>query len=362
MKAKKDRPMSYRVVQWSTGNVGKLALRGIINHPDLELVGLWVHSADKVGRDAGDLVGLPPTGIKATNDVGALLALEPDCVSYTATGDLRPSEAIDDMCRILASGANVVATSVVPLVFPPAADASIVARIQEACDQGGTTCFTSGIDPGFANDTLPLMLTGLCERIEQVRVMEIVNYATYNQPQVLFETMGFAKPLDHQPILLIPGILTLAWGGVVKQIAAGLGVEIEEIRETHIKVPAPEAFDIPPGHVPAGTMAGLRFEVQGIVNGRPAIVLEHVTRLRDDIAPDWPKPLQGSGCYRVVIEGSPATTCELLMHGDDGDHNTGNLVATALRILNAIPAVCDAKPGLLSALDLPLITGRHLLR
>jgi hypothetical protein len=153
-KTKKGPSMAYRVIQWSTGNVGKLALRGIINHPDLELVGLWVHSPDKVGRDAGDIVGLPPTGIKATNDVDMLLALEPDCVSYTATGDLRPSEAIDDMCRILASGANVVATSVVPLVFPPAADASIVARIQEACDQGGTTCFTSGIDPGFANDLL----------------------------------------------------------------------------------------------------------------------------------------------------------------------------------------------------------------
>jgi len=359
---KHDPVNPYRVVQWSTGNVGKLALRAIINHPDLELVGLWVHSPAKVGRDAGELVGLPPVGVKATSDVDALLALEPDCVSYTATGDLRPSEAIDDICRILESGANVVATSVVPLVFPPAADASIVARLEEACRKGGTTCFTSGIDPGFANDTLPLILTGLCERIDSVRVMEIVNYDTYNQPQVLFETMGFAKPLDHQPLLLIPGVLSLAWGGVVKQIAAGLGVEVEELRETHEKRPAPRAFDIPPGHVPAGTMAGLRFEVQGIVNGRPAIVLEHVTRLHDDIAPEWPKPFEGSGCYRVVIEGSPATTCELLMRGDDGDHNTGNLVATALRILNAIPAVCEAKPGLLSALDLPLITGRHLLR
>jgi hypothetical protein len=360
--AKSDQRMSYRVVQWSTGNVGKLALRGIINHPDLELVGLWVHSAEKVGRDAGELVDLPPTGVKATNDVAALLALEPDCVSYTATGDLRPSEAIDDMCRILESGANVVATSVVPLVYPAAADPSIVARLEEACRKGGTTFFTSGIDPGFANDTLPLVLTGVCERIDQLRVMEIVNYDTYNQPQVLFETMGFAKPLDHQPILLIPGILSLAWGGVVKQLAAGLGVEVEELRETHEKVPAPHAFDIPPGHVPAGTMAGLRFEVQGIVNGRPAIVLEHVTRLHDDIAPEWPKPLGGSGWYRVVVEGSPAMTCELLMRGEDGDHNTGNLIATALRILNAIPAVCDAKPGLLSALDLPLVTGRHLLR
>ena len=199
-----------------------------------------MHSAEKVGRDAGELVGLPPTGVKATNDVDALLALEPDCVSYTATGDLRPSEAIDDMCRILASGANVVATSVVPLVYPPAADPSVVARLEEACDaRAARRASRPGSTPGFANDTLPLVLTGVCERIDELRVMEIVNYATYDQPQVLFETMGFAKPLDHQPILLIPGILSLAWGGVVKQLAAGLGVEIDELRETHEKVPAP---------------------------------------------------------------------------------------------------------------------------
>jgi 2,4-diaminopentanoate dehydrogenase len=354
--------MPYRVVQWSTGNVGRLALRGILQHPDLELVGLWVHSAAKAGRDAGELAGLPPADVKATSDVDALLALKPDCVSYTATGDLRPSEAIDDMCRILASGSNVVATSVVPLVYPPAADPGIVAQLQEACEKGGTSCFTSGIDPGFANDTLPLVLSGLCERIDQVRMMEIVNYATYDQPEVLFGTMGFAQPMDHQPLLLIPGVLSMAWGSVVKQVAAGLGVEIDELRETHVKVAAPDAFDIPSGHVPKGTMAGLRFEVQGIVRGRVAVVLEHVTRLRDDIAPEWPKPLAGSGCYRVVMEGSPSMTCELLMHGEDGDHNTGNLIATAMRILNAIPAVCAAPPGLVSALDLPLVPGRHLLR
>jgi hypothetical protein len=352
--------MPYRVIQWSTGNVGRLALRAIIRHPDLELVGLWVHGRDKVGRDAGELCGLPPVGVKATHDAEALLALHADCVSYTATGDLRPAEAVDDMCRILAAGKNVVATSVVPLVYPPAADPSIVARLEDACRRGGTSCFTSGIDPGFANDTLPLVLAGLCERVDTVRVMEVVNYATYDQPQVLFETMGFGKPLDHTPLLLIPGVLTLAWGPVVGQIAAGLGVEIADVEETHERRAAERAFDIPSGHVAAGTMAALRFEVRGIVNGRPAIVLEHVTRLRDDLAPEWPRPT-GSGCYRVVIGGSPAVTCELTLTGEDGDHNTGGLLATAMRILNAIPAVCAAKPGLLSALDLPLVTARHLL-
>ena len=353
--------MPYRVIQWSTGNVGRHALRGIIQHPDLELIGLWVSSAAKAGRDAGELVGLPLVGVKATNDAAALLATKADCVSYTATGDLRPADAVDDMCRILESGKNVVATSVVPLVYPPAADPDSVAKLAAACRKGKASCFTSGIDPGFANDVLPLTLTSLCARVDSVRVMEIVNYATYNQPEVLFETMGFAKPLDHTPLILIPGVLTMAWGPVVHQLAAGLGVEIDEIREVHEKRAADETFDIPPGRVPAGTMAAMRFEIQGMVRGRPALIVEHVTRLRDDLAPDWPQPT-GSGCYRIHVKGSPSLTCELTLEGEDGDHNTGGLVATAMRILNAIPAVCAAPPGLLSALDLPLVTARHLVR
>lgn len=345
--------MPYRVIQWSTGNVGKLALRAILSRPDLELAGLWVHGADKVGHDAGELCGLPPCGIRATNDVDALLALDADCVSYTATADLRPAEAVADMCRILEAGKNVVSTSFVPLVYPPAADRTLVEKLEAACLRGGTSCFTSGIDPGFANDALPITLLGACERVDSVRVMEILNYDTYAQPQVLFETMGFAKPLEHTPLLLVPGVLTIAWGSVVRIIAAALGVEVEEIRETHDKRATDRAFSVQAGEVPADTMAALRFEVQGIVRGRPAIVLEHVTRLRDDIAPEWPRPT-GQGCYRVLIDGNPRMRCELQLEGEDGDENTGGLVATAMRVLNAIPAVCAAKPGVLSILDLPV--------
>ncbi|MCW5889997.1 MAG: diacylglycerol kinase [bacterium] len=354
--------MPYRVIQWSTGNVGKLALRAIINHPELELVGLWVSSDAKAGRDAGEIAGLAPVGVRATTDAEALLAQDADCVCYTATADLRPAEAIEDICRILRAGKNVVSSSFVPLVYPPAAPADMVEQLEQACRDGNTSCYTSGIDPGFANDALPLLLMSACERVDSVRVMEIVNYDTYDQPTVLFETMGFAKPLDHTPLLLIPGVLTLAWGSVVKILAAGLGVEVEEIREIYEKIPTERAFDIRPGHVPAGTMAALRFEVQGLVGGRPRIVLEHVTRLRDDLAPDWPQPVGDSrGCYRVVVEGSPRFVCDLAFEGEDGDHNTGGLVATALRLLNAIPAVCAARPGLLSPLDLPLYTARGLM-
>jgi 4-hydroxy-tetrahydrodipicolinate reductase len=350
-----------RVIQWSTGNVGKLALRAILQHPGLELVGLWVHGADKVGRDAGELCGLPPCGVRATNDADALLALAADCVSYTATGDLRPAEAADDLCRILRSGKNVVSTSIVTLVWPAAANPDLVARIEAACREGGTTCYTAGIDPGLANDALPLVLLSACQRVAQVRVMEIVNYATYHQPEVLFGTMGFGQPLDAQPLLLIPGVLSMAWGPTVRMLAHALGAPLDELRETCERRPAPETFRIPCGEVAAGTTAALRFEVQGIVRGRPAIVVEHVTRLRDDLAPDWPQPT-GSGCYRIQVDGNPGMRCELTLAGEDGDHNTGGLVATAMRVLNAIPAVCAAPPGLVSALDLGLYSACCLVR
>ena len=351
--------MKYRVIQWSTGNVGKHALRCIDRHPDLELVGLWVHSPDKAGKDAGELAGLAPSGVLATNDVDALLALDADCVCYTATADLRPGEAVKDLERILASGKNVVSSSVVSMIYPPHVPAGLREPLEAACRAGNTSCFTSGIDPGWANDLLPFVLTGACEYIDEVRVMEVVNYATYAQPTVLFDTMGFGQPLDSKPLLLLPGVLTLAWGGVVKVLAAGLGVELEEIREVHERQPAPADIDLGFGLVEQGTTAALRFEVQGIVDGKTRIVVEHVTRLADELCPEWPQPVGYSG-YRVIVTGNPTYTCDVQMIGDDGDHNTGGLVGTAARLTNAIPAVCAAPPGLLSVLDLPLIPGAAL--
>jgi hypothetical protein len=353
--------VTRRVIQWSTGNVGRHALRLIARHPELELVGLWVHSEEKAGRDAGELAGIGPLGVVATTDVGTLLALDADCVCYTATGDLRPAEAIADTARILRSGKNVVSSSVVPLIFPPHVEPDLRQPLEQACAAAGVSCFTSGIDPGWANDLLPLVLTGTCEYINTLRVMEILNYATYAQPTVLFDTMGFGQPLDATPMLLIPGVLSFAWGGVVKVLAAGLGVEVEEVRETYDRLPATRRLDLGFGVVEAGTTAALRFEVQGIVGGEPKIVVEHVTRLDDSIAPEWPQP-QGHGGYRVVVTGSPSYTCDLQMMGADGDHNTGGLVGTAARLVNAIPAVCAAPPGLLSALDLPLIPGTGLMQ
>jgi 4-hydroxy-tetrahydrodipicolinate reductase len=353
--------MPYRVIQWSTGNVGRHALRLIAEHPDLELVGVWVSSEAKRGVDAGTLAGTEPLGVVATDDTDALLALDADCVCYTATADLRPTEAIADMARILESGKNVVSSSVVPLIYPEHVEPGMRGPLERACEAGRVSCFTSGIDPGWANDLLPLVLTGTCEYVTQLRVMEIVNYATYAQPTVLFDTMGFGAPLDHTPLLLVPGVLTFAWGGVLKVLAAGLGAELDEIREVHERLPATQKIDLGFGVVEEGTTAAMRFEIQGIVDGEAKIVVEHVTRLDDALAPHWPQPAGHSG-YRIIVTGNPNYTVDVQMMGDDGDHNTAGLVGTAARIVNAIPAVCDAAPGLLSALDLPLVTGKGLLR
>ncbi|GGS63490.1 hypothetical protein GCM10010156_23110 [Planobispora rosea] len=350
--------MVYRVVQWSTGNVGRNTLAGIHARPDLELAGVYVSNPAKVGRDAGELAGLGPIGVAATGDAEALLALRPDCVVYTAMADDRVFEALDDLARILRSGANVVASGPVFLQFP---DGSMDGPIREAAREGSASIWVNGIDPGYANDWLPLSLTSISERIDEVRCMEVLNYATYDQPMVLFDIMGFGRPLEEVPFLLRPGVLTLAWGSVVRQLAAGLDVELDSVEEWHTRLPAPETFEVASGTIEKGTAAALRFEVRGVRHGRPVIVLEHVTRLRDDLGPDWPQPA-GRGCYRVVVSGEPDYTLDLQLLGSDGDHNTAGLKATAMRLVNAVPAVVEAPPGLLTALDLPLVTGRGLLR
>jgi 4-hydroxy-tetrahydrodipicolinate reductase len=265
------------------------------------------------------------------------------------------------MARILEAGTNVVSTSVVPLVYPPSAPRRYADPLETACKAGGVSCFTSGIDPGFANDLIPFAFLGACGRVDSVRVMEILDYSTYLQADVLFDIMGFGKSLDELPLILQPGVIGLAWGGTVSVLAAGLGAELDDIREVHERVPAARDYQTPLGTIAAGTTAGMRFEVQGMVGGEPRVILEHVTRINEEVAPEWPR-LTGQGGYRVDIEGNPSLHCQFHFEGEDGDHNTGGLMATAMRCLNAIPAVCEADPGLLSVLDLPLMTGRGLMR
>jgi hypothetical protein len=354
--------MAIRVAAIGTGNVGVHALRALITNPDYELTGVWVSSESKAGKDAGELAGLDiSTGITASTDLDAVLATGPQCVVYTAMADNRLPDALEDYRRILAAGVNVVGSSAVFLQYPwQVLPDSMLKPIEDAAQEGNSSLFVNGIDPGFANDLIPLALAGTCQSIQQVRCMEIVDYATYDSATVMFDVMGFGKPLDEIPMLLQPGVLSLAWGSVVRQLAAGLGIELDEVTERQERIPAPEDFDIASGHIPKGSAAALRFEVLGMVDGEAAVVLEHVTRLREDLCPDWPQPAQPGGSYRVEISGEPSYAIDVCLGSANGDHNHAGLVATAMRVVNAIPAVVAAPAGIRTTLDLPLITGRGL--
>jgi 2,4-diaminopentanoate dehydrogenase len=177
---------------------------------------------------------------------------------------------------------------------------------------------------------------------------------------ILFDVMGFGRPMDDVPMLLQPGVLSMAWGSVVHQIAAGLDVVLDEVVEWYEREPAHTTFEVDSGTIEEGTVGALHFELRGMKDGKTVVVLEHVTRLHDDLGKDWPQPA-GHGCYRVVVTGEPNYTLDLQLMGTDGDHNTAGLKATAMRLVNAVPAIVEAAPGLVTALDLPLITGKGLV-
>jgi hypothetical protein len=350
---------SRRVVQWSTGGVGVLAIAALARRPDLELVGCWTHSPDKVGRDAGELAGIAPIGVTATDDVDALLALEPDCICYTASGEARPAETIDDFCRLLGAGVNVVTTSLAGLLYPDAFDVDDVDRLREACARGDASLYTSGIEPGFAGDHLVLALTTLSDRITSIRTQEIFGYQDYPVAFTMFEVFGFGKPLDHRCLMETPGVQASAWAPPVRMVADALGAELDEVRETYDKRVTDRALEVAAGTIEAGTVGAVRFETIGVVDGRDAIVIEHVNRMAPDIAPQWPTA-DRDGTYRIVIEGDPRLECELTV-GREATCSADGMVATTMRLVNAIPYVCEAPPGLVSSLDLPLTTPRHAL-
>jgi hypothetical protein len=354
--------MAIRVAHIGTGNVGRIALNHLISDPRFELAGLWVSSEAKIGKDAAELAGLDdPTGIAATNDLDALLATEPDCAVYCAMGDNRIAEAVTDVLRLLAAGVNVVGTSPGVFQYPwGVMPDKYIAPIEDAARQGNSSLFISGVDPGFANDLIPFAIASTCQSIEQVRCMEIADYATYDGATVMFDVMGFGWPLDETPMLLQPGILGMAWGTAIRQLAAGFGIEVDAIKDSCTRIPAQQAFEVAAGHIPAGGQAALRFEILGMVKGKPAIVIDHVTRLREDLCPQWPQPAQPGGSYKVEIVGEPSYTVDICPTSRKGDHNYAAIAAGAGRVVNAIPAVVAAPPGIRTTLDLPLITSKGL--
>jgi 2,4-diaminopentanoate dehydrogenase len=344
-----------RIIQFSTGNVGRHALRTIIGRPDLELVGVHANGAQKVGRDAAELCGLDePSGVVATDDIDALVALHADCVVYTSQAETRPGDAIDEISRFLAAGTNVVGTSMVWLVAPEHADDWLRQPLERACKAGDASLYINGIDPGFSGDTLVYTALSLSARATAITVQEIFDYGSYDDAEFTGVSMGFGTTPDHTPIMFQPSVLKSLWGGQVRSLADGLGVELDDVRERHETWVTPEAIECVMMTVPAGRVAAVRFAVEGVRAGLPVITMEHVNRLTDAAAPHWPYPPDGRpGVHRVTVAGDPGVEINAHVGLFGIDHNQGGVIATAARAVNMIEPVCTASTGLLAAQDLP---------
>ena len=346
--------MTRRIVQFSTGNVGIHALRSIIERPNLELVGVHARAQDKIGRDAADLCGLDrPTGVLATDDIEALIALNADCVVYTSQAETRPHEALGEISRFLRAGTNVVGTSFVWLVAPDQADDWLRKPLAQACADGDTTLYINGIDPGFSGDTLVYAALSLAARATTVTVQEIFDYGSYDDAEFTGVSFGFGAAADHTPVMFLPGVLTSMWGAQVRSLAVDLGIELDEVRERVEKWVTPVPIQCTMMRVEAGKVAAVRFGVDGFRGGDAVITMEHVNRLTDAAAPDWAYPPDGyPGVHRVMIGGSPGITINTHVGTSGIDHNQGGVIATAARAVNVIDAVCRAPSGILAAHDL----------
>ena len=352
--------MTIRVAQVGTGNAGSLTLRQLIQDERFDLVAVGVSTPEKMGQDAGELAGLDvSTGVKAVMDFQSVIAAGPECVVYCSMGDTRPVEATKDVCTFLAAGIDVVGSAPGTLQFPwGTLPDQVIEKVEAAARAGTASVYITGVDPGFASDLIPLTLASTCQRVEQIRCYELADYATYDGAEVMFDLMGFGKPLSETPLLFLPGVLGLAWGTAIRMMASGLGITVDEIVEDWEAEPAPESYDIAAGRIEKGTIAALKFSISGMVAGRPAIVIEHVTRTRDDLRPDWARPAAGGGSYRIEITGEPSYVVDVVPSSAQGDHNHAAIVAACGRIVNAIPDVIAAAPGIRTTLDLPLPTGR----
>ncbi len=334
--------------------MGATAVRSAVAFPGLQLSGVITSSPDKEGRDAATFARLDSdTGVSATTDVDAALS-GCDAVAYMASGDIRPDEAIADIVRCLSAGKHVVTPSLYSLYDPRSAPPEWVERLTAAAEEGGSALLVSGVDPGWGNDALAVIAAGLCTRIRTITCQEIFDYSTYNQPYAVKVSCGFGGSMDEVPMMLLPSIPTMVWGGNVRLIGRGLGLEIDEIAEEVERRPLEESVDNVMGRFEKGTQGAFWLKVIGKSGGRERIIIEHITRIDPSCAPDWPQPDQGVGDHRVIVDGDPQLTLVSRADVPGGTRADGGNTTAANRLLGAIDWLATQKPGIYDGLDVPL--------
>jgi len=349
--------VTYRVIQWASGNVGKHAVKAVIANPALELVGMHVHASQKVGKDVGDICGLGRVvGVTATSNLETVLALEADCVLYMPLPSLiwgdKPEADTEVIIKLLESGKNVITT--VGYLYPKAYGTDIEQRLKQAALKGNASLHGTGLNPGFLGELLPLTLSALSRRIDRVHVTEITNFAHYPAPEILMGMMRMGQ--TRELFEKTSGRLRRWLGGLFREsimiVADGLGVPLDDIVETVEISVADSALKVAAGTIEAGQVAGQHWTWTGMKEGKERVIHETYWRMHDEVAPQWPR-----GGVSVAIEGIPTIHVDL-----PATWISDGLAATAFHTVNAIPAVCNAKPGICTFLDLPLLLGKNTMR
>jgi 2,4-diaminopentanoate dehydrogenase len=346
-----------RVVQWATGVVGRHAIAAVARRPDLELVGALVYDDAKAGRDVGAIAGVGDLGVIATTDRAGIAAIDADCVLYTAQGETNPTGTLDDICLLLGTGKNVVSTALTGLINPASLGPAIVDRLEAACTRGGSSFHATGVQPGWVAEVLPLTMSGLFARIDSLTVREILDFGAHDSPGTLIETMGFGLAPDASVPLADPVAAGSIFRASLMLVARGLEATIDDFTYAREVAVAATPFEVKVGRIDAGTVSAQRFSCTAVIRGRPAFTIEHVIRLRDDQAPDWPR---GNG-WQVTVEGAPSMALDVRIGTHGEDEADQGCLATAMHAVHAIRPVCEAAPGIRTFLDLPTILGRGTL-
>lgn len=340
----------YRVVQWTTGNVGKSSVRAIAGNPNYELVGLFAWSEDKVGRDAGELAGIDPLGVTATHDAAELLALKPDCVIYNPMWI-----NVDELVQILSAGVNVVTSASFITGHNLGDDRE---RLEQACRKGGSTLFGSGVSPGFA-ELLAIVAATACDRVDKVTITETADTTLYDSPDTE-RPVGFGTAIDDPDLEPMAARGTAVFAEAVRLVADAMGVELDDITCTCEYAQTTEDLPMASWTIPAGHVAGVFASWQGIVNGQAVIDINVRWRKGQTLEPDW--QLDGDG-WKITIDGRPTVNMQVgftpppdliaSAKSLDDFFELGHIM-TAMPPINAIPAVVAAEPGIATYNDLPL--------
>jgi len=340
-----DRPRPYRVVQWATGNIGTRALRTVIEHPRLDLAGVYVYSADKAGHDAGELCGLPSTGVRATGDIDDILALGADCILY-----MPRACDFDEVCRLLAAGANIVTTRG-EFHHPASLDAGVLARVEKACATGETSIYSTGSSPGFITEALPIVLASLQRRLDHLAIDEFADLSSRDSPDLLFGIMGFGRPPGAFGEARLSHART-SFGPSLCLIADAFGMPLDNLEATGAFATARRRVEIAAGTIDAGTVAAQRTSVCGFHAGRPVMRFTATWYCTPEVQPAW--ELRPTG-WRVVVDGDAPLDVEIHFPVAPEQWAATSPGLTAHRAVNAVAVVCAAAPGIRTTVDLPQV-------